>query len=193
MEKIIPRWEWRTFADSIVPAVDLDQFDTDRELESSEVYILSTVVDENPKVRDGKMDVKSLQQVNEDGLEQWKPILKVSFPLDEELLAEVYRVFRLSLPVLGSKAISFEAFVDLAEKNPRLMVIDVHKSRKLYTIDGCIVENAVLTVDGKKFQTIAAEDPDPDTVKAVVKKMGLWDMENINYVKGLKRIRNNDM
>lgn len=193
MEKIIPRWEWRTFADSIDIAVDLNQYTQDREVESAEVYVLSTVVDENPKVRDGKMDVKSLQQVNEDGLEQWKPILKVSFPLNQEQLAEVYRVFRLSLPKLKGDTVSFEEFVKLAEANSRLMAIDVVKSRKLYTVDGCIVENAFLTVDGKKFQTVAAEDPDPELVKDVVKKLGLWDRENINYVKGLKRIRNKEL
>ncbi len=193
MEKIIPRWEWRTFAESIDIAVDLDQYKQDRQVESAETYILSTVVDENPKVRDGKMDVKSLQQVNEDGLEQWKPILKVSFPLTLEQTAEVFQVFRLSLPKLKGDGISYEDFIELAKSNPRLMVIDVVKSRKLYTVDDCIVENAFLKVDGKTFQTVAAEDPDTEKVKWAVKKLGLWNMENINYVKGLKRIRSNEM
>lgn len=193
MEKIIPRWEWRTFAESLEIAVDLDQYKQDRQVESAETYILSTVVDENPKVRDGKMDVKSLQQVNEDGLEQWKPILKVSFPLSLEQTAEVFQVFRLSLPKLEGENVSYEEFIALAKDNPRLMVIDVVKSRKLYTVDECIVENAFLKVDGKTFQTVAAEDPDTEKVKRAVKKLGLWDLENINYVKGLKRIRNNEM
>lgn len=193
MEKIIPRWEWRTFAESIDIAVDLDQYKQDRQVESAETYILSTVVDENPKVRDGKMDVKSLQQVNEDGLEQWKPILKVSFPLTLEQTAEVFQVFRLSLPKLKGDGISYENFIELAKSNPRLMVIDVVKSRKLYTVDDCIVENAYLKVDGKTFQTVAAEDPDTEKVKWAVKRLGLWNMENINYVKGLKRIRSNKM
>ncbi len=33
------------------------------------------------KVRDDLMDVKQLEAVDDDGLEQWRPVLKASFPL----------------------------------------------------------------------------------------------------------------
>ena len=33
------------------------------------------------KVRDGLMDVKRLEHVDDDGLEQWRPVMKAAFPL----------------------------------------------------------------------------------------------------------------
>ncbi len=32
-------------------------------------------------MRGGRLDVKKLQRVDEDGLEQWKPVLKAGFPV----------------------------------------------------------------------------------------------------------------
>ncbi len=189
MGEIIPRWEWRTFAKDIKLAINLDDYEKTRHVESKEMYVLSKVVDENPKVRDNKMDVKSLQQVNLDGLEQWKPILKVAFPLPKEKLLEVYKVFRLAPPEFEKDVYTFEEFVEIAKKNPRIMLFEVEKTRDLYDVDTCIVEYATVKVDGKEYKTAAAEDPDPEKVKRIVKKMGLWGGENINYVKALKRIR----
>ena len=116
--KIIPRWEWRTFAKDVKLNIDLNNYEKTRHVESKEVYVLSAVIDENPKVRDNKMDVKSLQQVNEDGLEQWKPILKVDFPLPKKQLVEVYRVFRVAPPAMDKDVYTFDDFIKLAEKNP---------------------------------------------------------------------------
>ena len=36
---------------------------------------------DNTKIRDMLMDIKTLQQVNGDKLEQWFPIMKAGFPL----------------------------------------------------------------------------------------------------------------
>ncbi len=193
MGKIIPRWEWRTFAKDIKLAVNLDDYEKTRHVESKEHYVLSAVVDENPKVRDNKMDIKSLQQVNEDGLEQWKPILKVDFPLPKEQLLEVYKVFRLTPPKLDRDVYSFEDFIALATANPRILVFEVEKVRDLYDVDTCIVEYATVKVDGMEYKTAAAEDPDPEKVKRIVQKLGLWGRENVNYVKALKRIRNKEL
>ena len=187
MAEIIPRWEWRTFAKQIETKIDLDEYEKTRHVESAEVYVLSTVVDENPKIRDDKMDVKSLQQINDDGLEQWKPIMKLAFPLTVEQMTEVYRVFRLSVPKLDKSSYTFADFVEMAKKNKRLLAVDVEKVRDLYDVDGCIVESATVKFNGSKYKTVAAEDPDPAKVKATVEKLGLWGRENINYVQGIKR------
>ena len=48
--------------------------------ETDEIYFLSGG-GENVKVRDDLMDVKVLREVNEDGLEQWAPVMKAGFPL----------------------------------------------------------------------------------------------------------------
>ena len=49
--------------------------------ESDELYLLSLESDASVKVRDGLMDVKQLESVDGDGLEQWRPVLKDAFPL----------------------------------------------------------------------------------------------------------------
>jgi exopolyphosphatase/guanosine-5'-triphosphate,3'-diphosphate pyrophosphatase len=74
--EIIPRWEWRTFAKDLEKeGAELLSHGEPRVKDSKEVYILSRKSNENVKIRDGLMDVKSLQAVNEDGLEQWRPII----------------------------------------------------------------------------------------------------------------------
>src|SRR4051794_30436792 len=64
--KIVPRWEFRTFGDAGVSFDD----EPERVQESDEVYILSLHGDASVKVRDGLMDVKLLERVDEHGLEQ---------------------------------------------------------------------------------------------------------------------------
>jgi hypothetical protein len=151
--------------------------------------VLSTECDENPKVRENKMDIKSLQLVNDDKLEQWKPFKKVAFPLPREELIELYKVFNISSPEFEKDSYTFDEFIDLAEKDEKLLVFYVDKNRDLYDVDGCIVEYTTVKVDGRLFKTVTAELPDPEKVKQTVRKMGLWGKENINYVKALKRIR----
>ncbi len=48
--------------------------------ESDELYLIAAAGD-NVKVRDALMDIKVLRAVNEDGLEQWTPVMKAEFPL----------------------------------------------------------------------------------------------------------------
>jgi len=193
MAEIIPRWEWRHFADKINLAINLDDYKKTRHVESSEYYVLSRVCDENPKIRENKMDIKSLQQVNEYWLEQWKPIKKVEFPLPKDAMIELYRIFRISPPELTQDQYSIEQFLEMAKNDERLMVFNVKKIRDLYDVDGCIVEYAAVNVDGRELITVAAELEDPDKVKETVEKLGLWGKENINYVKALKRIRSNTL
>jgi len=193
MGEIIPRWEWRHFANRIDIAINLDDYEKTRHVESSEFYVLSKVCDENPKVRANKMDIKTLIQVNEDWLEQWKPIKKVDFPLPMSEIQELYKIFRLTPPELQDKEYTIDEFLDMARRDDRLMVFNVEKVRDLYDVEGCIVEYAKVKVDGRDVVTVAAELEDPAKVKSTVQKLGLWGKENINYVKALKRIRNNQL
>ena len=82
MAEIVPRWEWRAFGEHFGAAEDgFAALEPERIQESDEVYLLSRLVDENVKVRDDLLDVKELERVNRDGLEQWTPVLKASFPI----------------------------------------------------------------------------------------------------------------
>ena len=82
MGEIIPRWEWRTFGKEFgVGEERIKKYEQVLFKKSSEKYILSRKSNENCKIRDDLMDIKSLRQVNEDKLEQWYPTMKLSFPL----------------------------------------------------------------------------------------------------------------
>ena len=76
------RWEWRTFgagAEAGAPA--FEGRPPTGTADSDERYLLSaggTTV----KIRDGLMDVKALLAVDANGLQQWRPVLKVAFPID---------------------------------------------------------------------------------------------------------------
>ena len=78
---IVPRWEWRTFGESFGAAEGvLSLREAERMQESDELYLLSAESDASVKIRDGLMDVKRLEAVNGDGLEQWRPVLKGAVP-----------------------------------------------------------------------------------------------------------------
>jgi exopolyphosphatase/guanosine-5'-triphosphate,3'-diphosphate pyrophosphatase len=96
--EIIPRWEWHTFARTIKARIDLAAHPRTRHVDSSEIYLASATSEGNPKIRDEKIDIKTLQLANDDGLEQWKPVLKASFSLSVDQLAEVYRALNLAAP-----------------------------------------------------------------------------------------------
>src|SRR5512139_3833670 len=90
MDTIVPRWEWRTFGTAFGAAdAKFAALATEKVQESDEIYLLSPVTDANVKIRAELMDLKTLEQVSGAGLEQWRPVMKGTFPL---LLADVNTV-----------------------------------------------------------------------------------------------------
>ena len=70
---VVPRWEWRTFAERFgedvarrFDALRAEHVDT-----SDETYLVSPASDSSVKVRAGLVDVKTLVAVSDDGLQQW--------------------------------------------------------------------------------------------------------------------------
>ena len=188
MVEIVPRWEWRTFARTIETQIDLATYPRTRHVESSEIYLASATSDGNPKIRDEKIDIKTLQLVNDDGLEQWKPVLKASFPLSENQLVEVYRALKLA-PSSGAGSYDLDALLRMIDEDARTWAVVVDKVRNQYDVDGCTVEFSEVVFDGQTFQTVAAEDTDQDKVRNTVARLGLLDRENISYVKAAQRIK----
>jgi exopolyphosphatase/guanosine-5'-triphosphate,3'-diphosphate pyrophosphatase len=138
---IAPRWEWRTFGDSFGQAERrFASLSPERVQDSDDLYLLSRCSDASVKVRDGLMDVKQLQSVNDDGLEQWKPVLKASFPLSAADLQLVLDTVGVDVaPPEGAG--SLDEFVEaLAGASPGLMAVMVHKHRKHYTVAGAMAE-----------------------------------------------------
>jgi len=190
MDKIIPRWEWRTFGESFGEADERFRACTPEKIrESSEVYILSAVSNDNTKIRDTLMDIKTLQQVNEDGLEQWMPVMKGSFPLPTGEITKVFAAFRVAPPPFTRESYTLEQFLgELVQKSRHLRAVDVKKVRTGYTINGCIAELAHVTAGGKTIRTAAVEAEDPDRVIATVRDLQLIRFPNINYLRGLKSL-----
>jgi len=190
MGVIIPRWEWRTFgtADFGEAETKIRKSGEARVRKSDEVYILSHKSMDNTKVRDDLMDIKTLQNTNDDTLEQWMPVLKAAFPLEEETLQQIFRSFNVSLPKLERTSYSFDQYInELVKPCEDLVAVDVKKERLGYMINGTIVEIAEVNFNGKPYRTIAVEHEDPKLVYDTVCELGLNDHENINYLRAMKK------
>ena len=190
MEKIIPRWEWRTFTNDLGNTeVNIRKHAEGKTRESDEVYILSEVSMDNTKVRDNLMDIKTLQQVNEDRLEQWLPIMKGTFPLPVSEIEKVFKCFKVALPKFERTEYTFDQYLkEVIAPSKLLKAVNVHKKRTGFTINNTIVEIAEVTVDGKVIKTAAVEMEDPALVIKTVRELGLDTFPNINYLRGLKNL-----
>lgn len=193
MAEIIPRWEWRTFTHQTDIETKISTYPLTRQVESSDVYILSELSMENTKVRNDLMDIKSLQVVTKGGLEQWKPVKKEKFPLSLEEVRKMFNVFKVPMPEFSKDTCTFDEFIELVKTDERIICVTVDKSRRLYDVDGCIVEVADLEVAGKSIMTVAVELEDPEKVRATMKMLGLTELENINYVTAIKRMHKGEL
>ncbi|MBQ0070383.1 MAG: hypothetical protein KBS81_00760, partial [Spirochaetales bacterium] len=137
MGEIIPRWEWRTFGKEFgvgeerIKAHELATFK-----KSSEKYILSRNSNENCKIRDDLMDIKSLRQVNADKLEQWYPTMKLTFPLSKASIADLFEnYFKVAVPTFEREEYTYEQYLDeLVAKCEDLVIVNVYKERSIYSI-----------------------------------------------------------
>jgi hypothetical protein len=188
MDKIIARWEWRTFGHAFGVAEDRIKTYPSKMRESSEVYILSTKSMDNTKIRDLLMDVKYLVQVNENMLEQWYPLMKADFPITVDNLRQTIRAWKIEVPESGIKEYSYDDFLNILVRNHTdLRMVHVYKERHGFTINNCIVEIANLKFDNEPIRTIAVEHEDPALVFETVKMLNLDGFENINYLNALKK------
>src|SRR6478752_7612856 len=103
MAEIIPRWEWRGFGASFGSAEETLQPADAHVVESDELYLLSALGAGIVKVRDGLMDVKELQSVDEHGLEQWVPVLKAGLPLAGDDLGVVTTALGLAADAVSAR------------------------------------------------------------------------------------------
>ena len=189
MNRIIPRWEWRAFDDGFLGAARrFASLAPEGRQEGDEVYLLSSAADENVKIRDRLMDIKRLQQVNADGLEQWRPVMKAAFPLAAALAGQVFDALGLSAqPSRGAYTLD-QLLEELVTPDGRVRRVPAHKERVQYRIDGCLAEMTEVVVGDKHVRTAAIESEDPARVIAVVRDLGLGGFENTSYPRGLKRL-----
>ena len=189
MGEIIPRWEWRTFGKEFgVGEERIKKYEQVLFKKSSEKYILSRKSNENCKIRDDLMDIKSLRQVNEDKLEQWYPTMKLSFPLKKEDIANLFKnFFKVDVPKFERDEYTYDQYLDeVVGKSPDLEIVNVYKERSIYNIKDTTVEIAETTFNGKPNRTICVEHIDPKLVMEVVRELGVEKYPNINYLKAMK-------
>lgn len=187
---IVARWEWRTFGTGSFGKCEetIRALGMDGNKKTDELYILSKKSDENVKIRFDLIDVKALQNVNDDKLEQWLPVLKTAFPIGAETLSDLFKIFKVALPVLERPEYTYGQFLDeLIKPCPDLEIVEVKKNRDIYKIDGTVGEIAEAQFNGKPWRTICVEHEDPALVISVVEKLGLKGAENINYIQAMKK------
>ena len=179
------RWEWRTFGERFGAVEDRFAALTPESVhESDEVYLLSPLADETVKVRDGLLDVKHLQQVNEDGLEQWKPVLKEGFPLSADAVGVAFAALGVAAP----SSTSVLTVDDLVAVSKALVAVPVRKRRMHYMLAGCMAELTEVKTETRATRTIAVEAEDPARVIAAVRELGLSSRSNVSFPRGLKTL-----
>ncbi len=189
MAKIVPRWEWRAFAKRIDIGIDPGSFERTRHVESSEIYLVSPASRANPKIRDAKMDIKTLERVNRHGLEQWKPEMKAEFPLSPNDFATVCGALGIANPDPGRDVRDLEDLLALIGGHGRAMAVGVEKVRDQYDVNGCTVEVSDVAFDGDTYRTVAAENENENLVWDTVGLLGLQGHANVNYVEFMKEIK----
>jgi exopolyphosphatase/guanosine-5'-triphosphate,3'-diphosphate pyrophosphatase len=189
MPTIVPRWEWRAFAESFGEAERrLRELPPGKLQESDELYLLSPLCDANVKVRDDLMDLKALERVGEDRLEQWRPVLKAGFPLGTADVAKVCDALRVA-PVPAREGYSLEQLVaELRHPSRGVRAVSLHKRRQRYTFGGCAAELTNVIAEGHATRTVALESEDPAQVVSALRELGLDHLENVSYPRGLRRL-----
>ena len=187
---IIPRWEWRTFGEGFGESEPLlAALAPEGVEEGDELYLLSPAADENVKIRDRLMDIKALQQVNADRLEQWEPVMKAAFPLPAAEVGKVLAALGLPASRPAHAAYTLDQLLEeLVKPWARVRAVTVHKKRARCHIGGCPAEVTEVVADGKRTRTVAIESEDPARVIAAVRSLRLDRFENISYPRGLKRL-----
>jgi len=141
------------------------------------------------KIRDGLMDVKLLEAVNGDGLEQWCPVLKKPFPLDAADVSTALSALGVPVGDLSSGSFTLDELLSsLVHPNPGLTAVQVHKRRSHFHVGGCMTEVSAISVGGRWARTVAVEDEDPAHVSATLRELSLSDLPNVCVARGLKTL-----
>ena len=189
---IVARWEWRIFGkgDFGVGERALRALSVESNRRTDEEYILSRNSDENVKIRLGLIDVKCLQNVNGDGLEQWLPVLKAGFPIAADKLYVLAEILRVRLPKLGRSEYSYGQFIEeIVKPHKELSLVRVKKNRDIYKINGARAEIAEAEFNGMGWRTMCVEHEDPALIMKIVEKLGMKEAETMNYIQAMKRER----
>jgi exopolyphosphatase/guanosine-5'-triphosphate,3'-diphosphate pyrophosphatase len=191
LTEIVPRWEWRTFGDGFGEAdARLGAQPPERVQDSDEVYLLSLASDASVKLRANLVDIKLFVGANDDGLEQWRPVLKQPFPLSAaDVKAVLSAVGDDTPPPLEREEYSLERFgSEVVGPDERLRTVRLHKHREHHTVNKCMVELTEFRTSAGSIRTIVVESEDAGRVAATVRELGLAGRPNICPARGLKAL-----
>jgi exopolyphosphatase / guanosine-5'-triphosphate,3'-diphosphate pyrophosphatase len=187
---IVPRWEWRTFGERFGAGEErLAELTPTSVDDSDELYIVSSRGEGSIKVRGGVLDVKRLEQVSDEGLEQWRPVAKAEFPIAAKDVAELLLGLDVGVPALNRDAYDLDELVDeVVRPSADLLSVSVHKRRAHYALSGCMAELTEVQADSQATRTIAVEAEDPALVRTAVEELGLWSRPNVSFPRGLNAL-----
>ena len=150
---VIPRWEWRAFGDAAARAdAAFAALAPERVQESDEIYVLALASDASVKVRDGLMDVKVRERADDAGLEQWRPVLKATFPLTPTDVNVLLSALGTPVADLPDRSYTLD---DVVALNEGLQTVAVHKHREHYRPGGCMVEVSEIRTDAGAVRTLS--------------------------------------
>ena len=69
-----------------------------------------------------------------------------------------------------------------------LVVATVSKRRFAFTVNGCMTELDEVWINGAGLHSIAVESTDPAVVSETRHVIGLDELENVNYLRAIKRV-----
>jgi exopolyphosphatase / guanosine-5'-triphosphate,3'-diphosphate pyrophosphatase len=188
--KIVPRWEWRTFAASLDGIEDRIAAVL-RRVEprtSAEIYVLRLGGSQNAKIRNDVFDVKHLRQVDANGLELWEPMLKAKIPLSRSDLAAAFAELHLPPPKPGRETHTIEQFInELVAAQPQLRAARVGKSRRGFRFAGCTAEVVHLSVESLHLESFSLEHEQASCILEALRDLDLITVPNTNYPLALKR------
>lgn len=158
------------------------------ETSSTETYFVSALaLDVNPKARDGKLDVKSLQGVRHD-FEQWTVRMKADFPVPSQLIAEEMLV-PLGLDPSGLRRPEYsldQLISEVVAVESDLAAVTVTKHRRLFEVAGYSAEVADATINETDWQTVAIESTDLEVLREARSWLDLDGADNVSYPRAIR-------
>lgn len=190
-EKVIARWEWRTFCEDLSAyRSGMTDFKLEREVRSSEKYILSSKTQVNIKIRNKLLDIKMPLRIDkQNALEQWTVFGKYSFPLSVERVAAILVLENVERVWLAKDSYPEAEFLEeIVSSHKSLRIMPVEKERYVYRSGESQVEYSLVKFLDEEYATIAIEGTNPKEIIELRRKLGLEGQENINYLQAMKRI-----
>ncbi len=182
-----PRWEWRVFERTfgVSPAEDV----VGGAPAVEQTYLLSLLSPHSVKVRDGLLDIKRLEQVDDTGLQLWRPVLTAEFPIDASVLATACSAWGIPAPAADTPPLSLsDLLYRVVVPHRALRIVTLTKRRMSIAIGPCQGERAQFTIGRHRWNTVSVEDTDRQRVLASLRELGLDSADNEDYPSTLKRI-----